>query len=93
MTPRGDGGPHALFGRTLRRSSVFPARGAGLRKGVFWRDMGVINLASGQASLSLTGGASRHLAALTPGRFHGASQNGIPWVQFPARTVYLLEEL
>jgi holo-[acyl-carrier protein] synthase len=40
--------------------------GTGLRRGVFWRDMGVVNLPSGQPTLRLTGGALARLNALTP---------------------------
>jgi holo-[acyl-carrier protein] synthase len=36
------------------------------RKGVFWRDMGVVNMASGQPTMQLTGGAAVRLAALIP---------------------------
>jgi len=33
---------------------------------VWWRDMGVVNLASGRPTIELTGGAKRRLAAITP---------------------------
>ncbi len=42
------------------------ALGTGLREGVFWRDMGVDNLASGKPYLTLTGGARKRLEDLTP---------------------------
>jgi holo-[acyl-carrier protein] synthase len=42
------------------------ALGTGLRRGVFWRDMGVVNLRSGQPTLALTGGAAARLAEMTP---------------------------
>ena len=42
------------------------ALGTGLRAGVWWRDIGVINLPGGRPSLELTGGAKRRLAAITP---------------------------
>ena len=42
------------------------ALGTGLRKGVFWRDMGVDNEPSGKPFLTLTGGALERLEALTP---------------------------
>ena len=35
-------------------------------RGVFWRDMGVVNLRSGQPTMALTGGAAERLAAITP---------------------------
>ena len=37
-----------------------------MRRGVYWRDMGVVNLPSGRPTLRLTGGAARQLADLTP---------------------------
>ena len=42
------------------------ALGTGIRKGVFWRDMGVVNLASGRPTMQLTGGALERLRAITP---------------------------
>ncbi|MDD4919014.1 MAG: holo-ACP synthase [candidate division Zixibacteria bacterium] len=42
------------------------ALGTGLRKGVFFRDIGVGNLASGKPFLTLRGGALRRLRAMTP---------------------------
>lgn len=43
------------------------ALGTGFRDGVFWRDLGVVNLPSGKPSLRLTGGALRRLEGITPG--------------------------
>ena len=42
------------------------ALGTGFRAGVFWRDMGVVNLPTGKPTLQLTGGAARRLAEITP---------------------------
>ena len=42
------------------------ALGTGFRDGVFFRDLGVVNLRSGQPTLTLTGGAAERLAAITP---------------------------
>ena len=42
------------------------ALGTGLRKGVFWRDMGVVNLPTGQPTMLLSGGALERLNFLTP---------------------------
>ena len=47
------------------------ALGTGFRQGVFWRDMGVVNLPSGRPTLELTGGAARALALLTPDGHEG----------------------
>ncbi len=42
------------------------ALGTGLRRGVFWRDMGVVNKRSGQPTVALTNGALARLAEITP---------------------------
>jgi holo-[acyl-carrier protein] synthase len=52
--------------RFAAKEACAKALGTGLRKGVFWRDMGVVNLASGRPTLALTGGAALQLARLTP---------------------------
>jgi len=52
--------------RYAAKEACSKALGTGFHKGVFWRDMGVVNLPSGKPTLSLTGGAARRLAAMTP---------------------------
>lgn len=52
--------------RFAAKEACSKALGTGLRKGVFWRDMGVVNLPSGRPTLVLTGGAAEHLARITP---------------------------
>jgi holo-[acyl-carrier protein] synthase len=52
--------------RFAAKEACSKALGTGLRNGVYWRDMGVINLASGRPTLRLTGGAAEILAAMTP---------------------------
>jgi holo-[acyl-carrier protein] synthase len=52
--------------RYAAKEACSKALGTGFRKGVFWRDMGVVNLASGKPTLKLTGGAASRLAAMTP---------------------------
>ena len=52
--------------RFAAKEACAKALGTGLRRGVFWRDMGVVNLKSGQPTLHLTGGALARLNALTP---------------------------
>src|ERR1700759_2190977 len=42
------------------------ALGTGLNRGVFWRDMGVVNLPGGKPTMKLTGGALARLQAMTP---------------------------
>jgi len=52
--------------RFAAKEACSKALGTGLRKGVFWRDMGVVNLPSGRPTLKLTGGAAAQLARITP---------------------------
>jgi holo-[acyl-carrier protein] synthase len=52
--------------RFAAKEACAKALGTGLHQGVFWRDMGVSNLASGAPTIRLTGGAADRLAFLTP---------------------------
>lgn len=52
--------------RYAAKEACSKALGTGFRKGVFWRDMGVVNLPTGQPTLALTGGAAERLAEITP---------------------------
>ncbi len=52
--------------RFAAKEACAKALGTGLRHGVYWRDMGVVNLPSGRPTLKLTGGAAAQLAHLTP---------------------------
>jgi len=52
--------------RWAAKEACAKALGTGMSKGVYWRDMGVANLPSGQPTMALTGGAALRLAALTP---------------------------
>ncbi len=52
--------------RFSAKEACAKALGTGMRRDVYWRDMGVVNLPSGQPTLSLTGHAAEHLARLTP---------------------------
>ena len=52
--------------RFAAKEACAKALGTGLRAGVFWRDMGVVNLRSGKPTMALTGGAAARLAALVP---------------------------
>lgn len=52
--------------RFAAKEACSKALGTGIRRGVFWRDMGVVNLPSGRPTLALTGGAARQLDALIP---------------------------
>jgi holo-[acyl-carrier protein] synthase len=52
--------------RFAAKEACSKALGTGIRGGVWWRDMGVINLPSGKPSMKLTGGALKRLQAITP---------------------------
>ncbi len=52
--------------RFAAKEACSKALGTGLRKGVFWRDMGVVNAPSGRPTLVLTGGAAEQLKRITP---------------------------
>jgi holo-[acyl-carrier protein] synthase len=55
--------------RFAAKEACAKALGTGLRSGVFWRDMGVVNLRSGRPTMRLTGGAAAQLKRLTPPGF------------------------
>src|SRR5690348_5731139 len=52
--------------RFAAKEACAKALGTGFRNGVFFRDMGVVNLPSGKPTLRLTGGALARLQAITP---------------------------
>ena len=52
--------------RFAAKEACAKALGTGMRRGVFWRDMGVINMRSGQPTMALTGGALARLQEMTP---------------------------
>ena len=52
--------------RFAAKEACAKALGTGMRRGVFWRDMGVVNMRSGQPTLALTGGALARLREMTP---------------------------
>lgn len=52
--------------RFAAKEACAKALGTGLNAGVFWRDMGVVNLPSGKPTMKLTGGALKRLEAITP---------------------------
>lgn len=71
--------------RFAAKEACSKALGTGLRRGVFWRDMGVVNLASGRPTMKLTGGAAIRLSALVP-KGHEAQidltlTDDFPWAQ------------
>ncbi len=52
--------------RFAAKEACAKALGTGLSQGVFWRDMGVVNLPTGQPTMKLTGGAAERLKRLLP---------------------------
>jgi holo-[acyl-carrier protein] synthase len=55
-----------LAKRFAAKEAAAKALGTGFRRGVFFADLGVVNLPSGQPSMQMTGGAAARLAAITP---------------------------
>lgn len=52
--------------RFAAKEACSKALGTGMRKGVFWRDMGVVNMPGGKPTIALTGGALKRLQSMTP---------------------------
>ncbi len=52
--------------RFAAKEACAKALGTGFRKGVFWRDIGVVNLRTGRPTMVLTGGAAEQLRRITP---------------------------
>ncbi len=52
--------------RFAAKEACSKALGTGFRRGVYWRDMGVVNLSSGKPTMELKGGAAKRLAELVP---------------------------
>ena len=52
--------------RYAAKEACSKALGTGFRKGVFWRDLGVVNLPGGKPTMNLTGGALTRLEEMTP---------------------------
>ncbi|RMD93635.1 MAG: holo-ACP synthase [Alphaproteobacteria bacterium] len=71
--------------RWAAKEACSKALGTGLRMGIAWRDMGVVNLASGQPTMELTGWAAERLAAMTPpghrAVIHVSLTDDHPWAQ------------
>jgi holo-[acyl-carrier protein] synthase len=53
--------------RFAAKEACSKALGTGFRKGVFWKDMGVVNEPSGKPTMVLSGGARAQLESLVPG--------------------------
>jgi holo-[acyl-carrier protein] synthase len=71
--------------RFAAKEACSKALGTGFRRGVFMKDMGVVNLASGAPTLHLTGGAAVRLAEITPdghkAAIHLTMTDDHPWAQ------------
>ena len=71
--------------RFAAKEAFSKAVGTGFKRGVFMKDIGVVNLPSGAPTLQLTGGAAERLDALTPAghamRFHLTMTDDHPWAQ------------
>ncbi len=71
--------------RFAAKEACAKALGTGIYRGVFFRDMGVVNLPSGQPTLQLTGGALEKLRSMTPAgmtaRIHLTLTDDHPWAQ------------
>ena len=74
-----------LAKRFAAKEACSKALGTGFRRGVFWRDMGVINLRTGQPTLELTGGALRRMQAMIPSghipQINLSLTDDFPWAQ------------
>jgi holo-[acyl-carrier protein] synthase len=71
--------------RFAAKEACAKALGTGLNRGVFWRDMGVVNLASGAPTMALTGGAAERLKEILPagtkGHIHVTITDDYPLAQ------------
>ena len=52
--------------RFAAKEACAKALGTGISRGVFWREMGVVNLPGGKPTMELSGGAAARLASMTP---------------------------
>ncbi len=86
---RGRGGEQARAASYAKRfaakEACAKALGTGMRRGVAWRDMGVVNDSSGKPTMLLNGGAADQLAKLTPAGMaadiHLTITDDYPWAQ------------
>ena len=71
--------------RFAAKEACSKALGTGMSGGVFWRDMGVVNLPSGKPTMKLTGGAAQRLEKLMPAkheaRIHLTITDDFPYAQ------------
>ena len=62
----GNGYAATLAKRYAAKEAASKALGTGFRDGIYWRDLGVVNLPSGKPTVVMTGGAAERLAKMTP---------------------------
>ena len=71
--------------RFAAKEACAKALGTGIRAGVHWRHIGVVNLPSGKPTLALSGGAKKRLEALTPkgmvAKIEVTLSDDHPWAQ------------
>ena len=79
--------------RYAAKEACSKALGTGFRKGVFWKDMGVVNLPTGRPTFKLTGGALARLNFLTPGGMQAVIHLTITDEPPQAQAVVLIEAL
>lgn len=81
---RSSAGP-TLAKRFAAKEACAKALGTGMAQGVFWKDMGVVNLPTGQPTMALTGGALKRLQAITPAgmqaKIHLSLSDDYPYAQ------------
>ena len=77
--------------RFAAKEACSKALGTGLSRGVFWRDMGVVNLPGGKPTIRLTGGALARLENMTPDR-HGAQIHLTITDDFPLAQAFVIIE-
>jgi holo-[acyl-carrier protein] synthase len=81
--------PYTIAGTYAKRfaakEAFSKAVGTGFKRGVFMKDIGVVNAASGAPTLALTGGAALRLEEMTPSgheaRIHLTLTDDHPWAQ------------
>jgi holo-[acyl-carrier protein] synthase len=77
--------------RFAAKEACAKALGTGLSQGVFWRDMGVVNMPSGKPTMALTGGAADRLTSLIPAG-HKAVIHLTITDEFPMAQAYVIIE-
>jgi holo-[acyl-carrier protein] synthase len=77
--------------RFAAKEACSKALGTGLSQGVFWKDMGVVNLPGGKPTMQLTGGAAARLAEILPDGHRGVIHLTIT-DEFPLAQAFVIIE-